>query len=280
MPNGRVSGKRILISGGAGGIGRAMALALLSEGGRVAAMDLSGEALSRLADDAGPIGGRKALIAIVANIAEERDCDRAVAEATAAMGGIDVLINTAGVALGSIRPDHHRHPVGFFEITASQWDRFFSINTKGPFLLTKAALPAMREHGWGRIINVTTSLDSMLRKNLFPYGPTKAALEASSAIWAAELAGSGVTVNVLTPGGPTNTGFIPAASGFDRSKMIQPDVMAAPSVWLASEESNGITGRRFVAVLWDSRLPATDAARAAGAPIGWPDAGTKGIWPT
>lgn len=276
MAGGRVAAKRVLISGGAGGIGRAMALALLDEGAAVAALDVSAEALARLAGDAGQ---RKSLACITADIALEQDCDRAVAEAVNTLGGIDVLINTAGIALGSIRPNHHLDPVGSFEITPAQWDRFFAINAKGPFMLARSIIPAMREAGWGRVINVTTSLDSMLRRNLFPYGPTKAALEASSAIWAAELAGTGVTVNVITPGGPTDTGFIPLASGFDRSKMIKPAVMVAPTLWLASDESDGTTGMRFVAAHWDPRLPAIQSAKAAGALIGWPDAGTKSIWP-
>jgi len=276
MATDRVAGKRVLIAGGAGGIGRAMTRALLDQGARVAALDSAAAALAMLARET----DARAFAGIEADIAEEAGCARAVAEACRRLGGIDVLINTAGIALGALRPDHHRNPVGAFEITGEQWDHFFAINAKGPFMLAKAVLPGMRERGWGRIINVTTSLDSMLRKNLFPYGPTKAALEASSAIWAAELAGSGIGVNVITPGGPTNTGFVPLASGFDRRKMIQPEIMAAPTLWLASEESDGITGQRFVAHLWDTRLSPADAAKAAGAAIGWPDAGTRGVWPT
>ncbi len=92
--------------------------------------------------------------------------------------------------------------------------------------------------------------------------------------------GSGVTVNVVVPGGPTDTAFIAAESGINRDKMLQPEVMVPPVRWLASDQSAATTGRRFIAALWDPRLPAQDAAEKAGAPIGWPElAAATVVWP-
>lgn len=79
----------------------------------------------------------------------------------------------------------------------------------GPFLMTRACVPVMIAQGFGRIVNISTSRSTMVRVGQDPYGPTKAALEASSRIWATELAGTGVIVDVLLPGGPCDTALIP-----------------------------------------------------------------------
>jgi hypothetical protein len=105
-------------------------------------------------------------------------------------------------------------------------------------------------------------------------------LEASSAVWAEELKDTGVTVNVLVPGGPTDTPFIHPDAGIPREKMLQPSVMGPPAAWLASPESNGITGKRYIAGFWNTSLPEREAARESGAPIGWPDlAAATRLWP-
>ena len=84
-----------------------------------------------------------------------------------------------------------------------------------------------------------------------------------------DLAQTGVTVNALRPGGPGNTRMIPLEEVPDRSKLVQPEVMMAPIVWLMSGNSNGVTGRRFIANKWDPALPPSEAAQKAGAPAGW-----------
>jgi NAD(P)-dependent dehydrogenase (short-subunit alcohol dehydrogenase family) len=147
-------------------------------------------------------------------------------------------------------------------------------------MLTQMLLPDMLDAKWGRIVNVTTSLGTMIRAGSPTYGPSKAALEALSAIMAKDLEGTGVTVNVLVPGGVTNTAMVPMQAGFDRQQMIQPEVMAAPLVWLVSEAAAGVTGRRFVAVHWDTALPPEEAAEKAGAPVAWTGIATMPIEPT
>ena len=137
----------------------------------------------------------------------------------------------------------------------------------------------MMERKWGRIINVTTSLDTMLRPGMAGYGGSKAGLEAHTAIMAGDLLDTGVTANVLVPGGPANTPIVPAEAGFDRSKLIQPEAMAAPAVWLASDESNDVTGRRFLAVHWDPSLPNEVASEKAMAPIAWEGLGSQTVFP-
>jgi NAD(P)-dependent dehydrogenase (short-subunit alcohol dehydrogenase family) len=137
----------------------------------------------------------------------------------------------------------------------------------------------MTERKWGRIVNVTTSLGTMIRSGSSTYGPSKAALEAFSAIMSKDLDGSGITVNVLVPGGVTDTPMVPLEAGFDRQDMIQPEVMAPPLVWLVSDAAGGVTGRRFLAVHWDPVLPPVQAAEKAGAPVAWTSIATMPIEP-
>src|SRR5260370_8064684 len=95
----------------------------------------------------------------------------------------------------------------------------------------------------------------MIREGAPTYGPSKAALEAFSAIMAKDLADTGVTVNVLVPGGVTNTGMVPLEAGYDRAEMIQPAVMAPPLNWLISDAAGAATVRRFLPVHSDPTLP-------------------------
>jgi NAD(P)-dependent dehydrogenase (short-subunit alcohol dehydrogenase family) len=144
-------------------------------------------------------------------------------------------------------------------------------------LMVRAALPHMKAAGWGRIINNTTSFLSMLR--VLPYGATKAALESMSAVWATELVDTRITVNVLIPGGPTDTAFVADESGIPRDQMLKPEIMGAPASWLMSDASKNVTGQRIIAARWDTRLPPAEAARASSRPIGWPELGADAVWP-
>ena len=265
------AGKVALVTGGARGIGAAIAEGLLAGGARVAILDLDADALETCPLD---------VLKIQANIARHEDCEAAVAQVRADQGSLDILINNAGIGMSEIREDHFTRPVRLAEISPDHWRRFFEINCMGAFLMMRAAVPPMAAHGWGRVINITTSFFTMLNEGFAPYGPAKAALEAASAIWAKEFRDTGVTVNVLVPGGPTDTRMVPASVPFARHEMIPPAAMAPPALWLASPASDGVTGRRFVAGLWDPTLPPEQAAAAAGSPIAWPELTSQGrVWP-
>ena len=265
------AGKVALVTGGARGIGAAIAEGLLAIGAKVAVLDLDAEALAACPEH---------VLKVQANVARPEDCEVAVAQVRAKCGGLDVLINNAGIGMGTIREDHFAHPVRLAEIEPDHWRRFFEVNCMGAFLMMRAAVPHMVGHGWGRVVNVTTSFFTMLNEGFAPYGPAKAALEAASAIWAKEFHGSGVTVNVLIPGGPTDTRMVPPSAPFARAELIPPAAMAPPAQWLASPASDGVNGRRFVAGLWDPALPPEQAAAAAGAPIAWPELTSQGrVWP-
>ena len=142
--------------------------------------------------------------------------------------------------------------------------------------MTRAVAPHFLAQGWGRIIGVTTSLNTMYNPGGTPYGPSKAAHEAFIAMASRELEGTGVTVNVLVPGGMSNTNLIPDDAAHRREGMIQPDVMRAPVVWLASDASDGINGMRFIGYYWDESLPLEERIQRAGAPAAWPQLGGAG----
>ena len=178
--------------------------------------------------------------------------------------------------MSSIRPDaESRHP-GIAELTPELWDNFFAINVRAPMLVTRAALPHLERAGFGRVINNTTSFRTMLR--VLPYGATKSALESMSAVWAEELASRGITVNVLIPGGPTDTPFISDAAGWARDKMLKPAIMGPPAAWLVSDDAAGFTGQRIIAARWDPKLPGRDAAARSARAIGWPELGADAVW--
>ena len=111
------------------------------------------------------------------------------------------------------------------------------------------------------------------------YGASKAAAEAATAIMSADLAGTGVTANVLVPGGMTDTRIIADGAVADRSRLLRPEIMAPPLVWLVSDAAAQVTGRRFLAVHWDTSLPPAEAAEKCGAPIAWKSIATMPIEP-
>ena len=267
-----------IVTGAAGGIGRALVAGLLAAGHRVAAVDRERDGLAALAA-AQNEPHREALLTIAADLEQDGAPDAIVAQARGRFGQVDILVNNAGVGQATIRADNWQEPIRFWEITPEQWRRFVAVHTTAPLGLARAVVHEMVERRWGRIVNVTTSLGTMLRSGSPTYGPSKAALEAMSAIMAKDLDGTGVTVNVLVPGGVTNTGMVPRESGFPRERMIQPAVMAPPLVWLVSDAAAEVTGRRFLAVHWDTALPPAQAAEKAGAPVAWSDIATMPIEP-
>jgi NAD(P)-dependent dehydrogenase (short-subunit alcohol dehydrogenase family) len=259
----------VLVTGAAGGIGRAITDALIADGHCVAAVDRDADALGRLTSS-------ERIRPLLIDLASESACHEAVASAVAHFGRLDAVINNAGIGVSSLRPDGEVNLPRIEELTAEVWDRFFAINVRAPMLIVQAALPYMRKGGFGRIINNTTSFRTMLR--VLPYGATKSALESMSAIWANELDPDGITVNVLIPGGPTDTPFIADGAGWDRAKMLKPEIMGPPACWLISDDAAKYTGQRIIAANWDASLPGMQAAAMASRTIGWPELGADAVW--
>ena len=270
------SGRIVLLTGAAGGIGRVITNVLLAAGHSVAAVDRDQAALDRLTARHGAASDR--LHPIVADLGTEAGCQSAVDAARAKFGAIEAVINNAGIGMSSIRPDAEARAPGIEELTPQIWDGFMAIFVRAPVMLVRAALPDMKRGGFGRIVNNTTSYVTMLR--VLPYGAAKAALESMSAVWAKELDGTGITVNVLVPGGPTDTPFIADETGWPREKMLRPEIMGPPTAWLISDEAKNFSGRRITAARWDNNLPPAEAAARASRAIGWPELAADAVWLT
>lgn len=274
------AGRVAIVTGAAGGIGRELVKGLLGAGIRVAAVDRTAEGLAAVAMSAQAQGKDAALLTIEADLAADRAPAEIVGRVRSHFGKIDILVNNAGVGQATLRAGNWQQPIRFWEVSPEQWRLFVAVHTTAPLALATALVPDMVDAGWGRIVNVTTSLGTMIRSGSPTYGPSKAALEALSAIMAKDLDGTGVTVNVLVPGGVTNTPMVPQEAGFDRNAMIQPETMAPPLLWLVSNGAASVTGRRFLAVHWDPKLPAEAAAEKAGAPVAWTSIATMPIEPS
>jgi NAD(P)-dependent dehydrogenase (short-subunit alcohol dehydrogenase family) len=261
-----LAGRVAVVTGAANGMGRVMARALAAAGAKIAAVDVDAAGLDRLGAEA--VFAEKFLSA-VADVSKIADCRHAVDQVIGTFGALDILINCAGISM-STAAGHKEARIKFFDADPEGWQRIVAINAIGAFLMTRFAAEPMIKRGWGRIITVTTSFDTMLAAGLSAYGASKAALEASCVSFAKDLEGTGVTVNILVPGGPTDTpGFFPP--GKPRPPfLLDPEIMGAPAVWLASPQSDGISACRFIARDWDVRLPAAEAAARARAPAGWP----------
>ena len=276
---GSLDGRAVLMTGAGGGMGGAMSLGLIGEGADVLAVDVREEPLRALAEEARSRNGPGRIEPATADITDPDTCEDLVRRTVETFGGLHMLVNNAGIGMQTIRETYMTEPVSFWDADIERWQRMMDVNFKAPFMLAKFAAARMIAQGWGRIVNVTTSLDTMHRKAYTPYGQSKAALEAATSTWAKDLDGTGVTANVLVPGGPTDTGFIPANAPFDRAALVRPSVMVAPILWLASEASDGVTDCRFVGNDFDPAIPPGEAAQAARAPAAWPGAGTTATWP-
>ncbi len=261
----------VIVTGGARGLGRAMTLALLRSGKRVVVADLPASAadVRELTGIAAQEQSQDRLLAVECNVTQWEQCLSIVNKAIDRFGTVHGLVNNAGVGMQDIGNVlvGKRNP--FYEVDANAWRNAIDVNVNGPFLMAKAVTPQLVRQGWGRIVNIETSSYTMMMDGFSPYGPSKAALESATVIWAKDLVGTGVTVNALAPGGPANTRMIPKSEVGDRSTLIQPEVMMAPIVWLMSARSNGVSGRRIIAKEWDADRLQREPPEKIGSPAGW-----------
>lgn len=287
-PTSKLENRIAIVTGGGRGLGRVMAEAMIAEGARVViTASRNKEELLHTVEDINR-GLPGSCRGVVADVSDWRSCSDVVRETVETFGGVDILVNNAGRGVYELAPPGVGRNIDFWEVDPDKLLSLLNVNLAGPFFMARACVPHMLEAGYGRIINISTSRSTMVLKGMGAYGAAKAGLEVFTRLWADELQGSGVTVNVLAPGGATDTAILPGNVGnranpdFQAGKeppggegrsgvFLPPAIMGPPAVWLASPESAATTGRRFIARDWPTDCSPADAAvRAASPPVSVP----------
>jgi NAD(P)-dependent dehydrogenase (short-subunit alcohol dehydrogenase family) len=266
-----VPGTVVVVTGASRGLGRVIARGLAAAGARVAVLARKGSErqLAGLLDEMAREGVPPAnVLALYGDIARRDECEAAVRQVVERFGGLEVLFNNAGLGMDQIGA-HVSRLVPFYEVPEDTWRRIVDTNVNGTYAMTCAAIPHLLRARRARIVNLTTSLSTMLRPGMSPYGPSKAAVEAMTSVWAKDLAGTAVTVNALLPGGPSDTDMVTREDFPDRKALIPPTAMVPPAMFLASPESDGITGMRIIAKDWPAQASAEEALRLAARPAAW-----------
>jgi len=258
MLEGHLNGKKIIITGASGGLGFAMAKALGLHGASVLITSPTPHKLAKALADLTDL-----LIdafALDMDVRSEASILDAVAWVEENWGALDMLVNNAGIGMRTVNPRFLSDPMPFFEVSAAGFRNVIDTNLTGYFLVAKAFVPFFIRQNRGKIVNISVSHETMSRKGFIPYGPSRAATESLSAIMAQDLLGFNVAVNLLLPGGATDTGMVP--DEFKQTKpaaftLLSPDIIADPIVFLAGDESNTITGERIIATgfkEWKQRM--------------------------
>jgi len=268
--------KVALVTGGLRGLGRAMTLGLAASGYRVAAVGHILNDMADIEDMAGSLKLRELILPLAADLREPNDCDEVIGKTLARFGSVDILVNNAGLTFTYIDPPRFRRgtPQNFWQVSDEIVENVIATNFLAADRMARRVAPAMLEAGWGRIINVTTKLDTMNRLGTHPYGASKAALEMATEVWAKDAEGSGLTVNIVNPGAGANTPGM-AVEMRDMSadgrapKLVEPDEMVPPLLYVVSREADKVNGYRFDANAWNANLPPAEAAKAASRPAGF-----------
>jgi NAD(P)-dependent dehydrogenase (short-subunit alcohol dehydrogenase family) len=249
----KLDGKVALITGGARGLGRTMAIAFAEAGADVVLTGRTLDACEASAREISDATGRT-VRAFQAEVTSAADVTRLAADVTAACGSIDILVNNAGTNI--------RGTVG--QLSEEDWDTVIDTNLKGPFLVSRVIGPQMAARGWGRVINMGSILSVVALPGRAPYASSKAGVAALTRVLALEWAGTGVTCNAICPG--------PFATDMNRQLLNDPvayqqfinqiplgrwgdlDEIAGPAVFLASDAASFITGTcLFVDGGWTAR---------------------------
>jgi 2-hydroxycyclohexanecarboxyl-CoA dehydrogenase len=232
----RLDDKTALVTGAGRGIGAAIAGALAAEGAAVAILDLDGDAARSTAR-----GLPTASVGVHADITDSAAVHAAVAEATGALGPIDVLVNNAG--WDKFEP--------FVQSSEADWDRILTINLKGPIIVTRAVLDSMIERGSGSIVNIASDAGRVGSTGEAVYSAAKGGIIAFTKTLAREMARYQVRVNCVSPG-PTDTALLKAMgdklrTALERAiplgRVADPDDIAPAVVFLAGDDARYITGQ-------------------------------------
>ena len=241
---------RALVTGATSGLGRAMAQALVDAGARVA---VTSRELERAQATASQLGDRA--LGLELDVRDAESVTAGVDQAFAWLGGVDLLVNNAGIGMRTVNPRFMTDPQPFWDVSDAGFRDVLTTKATGTFLVSRAVVPRMLDEGTGRVVTISMSETTMTRRGFVPYGPSGAAVQALARVVAADLADTPVTANILLPGGPTATGMVPDELDDEaRSRLLDPAIMGPPIVWLASAEAGGVHDERIVATEFEEWL--------------------------
>jgi NAD(P)-dependent dehydrogenase (short-subunit alcohol dehydrogenase family) len=244
----RFSGKNVIVTGGAKGIGSVYARAFASEGANVAVADIlehEGEALAKELDGH---GDSQALF-VRADVTDDKSVDQMARQAADRLGGVDVLVNNAAIYfdLGAKKP--------FDEISVEEWEKVMAVNVRGIWHCTKAVSPYMRRQGYGKIVNISSVVAYIGAAGFAHYVASKAAVIGLTRALARELGSDNITVNAVAPGLVSNEStrqinvedyIEQAATTRSIQRAMAPDDLVGAVLFLSSPESNFVSGQTFV----------------------------------
>ena len=243
-------GVRALVTGGTSGLGRAMAQALALAGAQTV---VTSRDRGRAEESAMQIGGNA--VGIAMDVRDHDAVHAGVEEIYARLGGLDLLVNNAGIGMRTVNPRFLTEPQPFWTISPQGFRDVVETKLTGSFFVARAVVPRMLQAGGGRVVMISMNTETMTRRGFVPYGPSGAGVEALARVMAADLTGTAVTVNILLPGGATATGMIPEEVPDEvRAGLLDPAIMGPPIVWLASPQAANVHGERIVATEFEDWL--------------------------
>jgi NAD(P)-dependent dehydrogenase (short-subunit alcohol dehydrogenase family) len=237
----QLTSTRVLVTGGTTGLGRAMAAALATAGAQVVLTSRDRTRAEAAAAEIGAIG-------IELDVRDEALVRAGVEAVYERLGGLDVLVCNAGIGMRTVNPRFMTEPQPFWDVSPDGFRDVVETKITGSFLVARAVAPRMVQAGSGRIVVISMNEQTMTRGGFVPYGPAGAGVEALARVMAADLAETPVTVNILLPGGATATGMVPDDIPAEmQARMLEPEIMGPPIVWLCSERAAGVHDQRIVA---------------------------------
>jgi NAD(P)-dependent dehydrogenase (short-subunit alcohol dehydrogenase family) len=243
----RFRGRRVIVTGGASGIGQATVLRLLQEGGRVHTVDVSGDGLARTQSAADANGDAARLTTAILDVSDEAAVSTSVSDVVHRFGGLDVLVNAAGILRAA-----HTH-----ESTLDMWNQVIGVNLTGTYLVTRAALPVMLERGHGVIVNFSSTAASFGHPYMAAYSASKGGIDAFTHCIAIEYGKRGIRAVAVAPGSiesgitETTPGMLPPDADWALFAKMSPvvaegfapaEVVASVIAALASDDGRFVSG--------------------------------------
>lgn len=261
LPDISLDGRVVIVTGGDTGLGRSMALALAQCGASLVIASINEEGCDSVAAEIKEAHGEHRALAVPTDISQIGQCRRLVARTLETYDRLDVLFNNARRFMRGPGLPPGGNSLPFYQTDPEVYGQTITVNVIGTFYMARAAIEHFRDTRSGKIINISTSRRNFSGPHNSPYGVTKAAVESQTLIWARDLDGTGVSVNSLLPGGASDTD--PNRPKKEGQVLLPVDIMDPLAVWLASEQSDGVNGSRFVGKFWNPDIAPTEAANGA-----------------